>query len=162
MYNKIIVGHENYTISKCGVVTNAETGKPLIVGINTQGYCHVTLGKKLVRLHRIIADAFIHNPEDKKTVNHIDGDKKNNSIDNLEWATYSENNKHAYDTGLKVVSNKTRESAKTVGLNNRKLGEDLSSELCEAYDTGMFTQKEIAIGLGVNQATISRIITGAI
>lgn len=45
-------------------------------------------------VHRIVAEAFIPNPEGKRTVNHIDGDKWNNHVDNLEWATYEENQKH--------------------------------------------------------------------
>lgn len=53
-------------------------------------------------IHKIVAHTFIPNPENKATVNHIDGNKHNNHIDNLEWATYQENLKHAAATGLKV------------------------------------------------------------
>lgn len=51
--------------------------------------------------HRLLAETFIQNPQSKETVNHIDGNKKNNALDNLEWATQSENNKHALDHGLR-------------------------------------------------------------
>ncbi|HEU0125887.1 MAG TPA: NUMOD4 domain-containing protein, partial [Flavobacterium sp.] len=54
-----------------------------------------------ILLHRALAEAFIPNPENKRCVNHKDGNKLNNSLDNLEWATHGENNQHAYDTGLK-------------------------------------------------------------
>ena len=56
-------------------------------------------GRKKQLVHRVVASTFIQNPENKRTVNHIDGDKSNNNVDNLEWATSVENNKHAYDTG---------------------------------------------------------------
>ena len=65
-----------------------------------RGYLKVNLHKNNISetryVHRLVAEAFIENPENKVTVNHKDGDKKNNSSSNLEWATYSENHKHSY------------------------------------------------------------------
>lgn len=70
------------------------------------GYPYLHLSKsgtsKTVKVHRLVALAFIPNPEGKPEVNHIDGDKVNNNKDNLEWVTPSENKKHAIATGLKV------------------------------------------------------------
>jgi hypothetical protein len=72
--------------------------------ISNKGYLSVTLSKNgqsnTKAVHRLLAQAFIPNPENKATVNHLDGNKLNNSIENLEWATYSENAIHAYKTGL--------------------------------------------------------------
>lgn len=80
-------------------------GKLLSPGITNKGYrvINVPNGKykhKLVFLHRMIAMTFIPNPNNKPQVNHIDGDKLNNRVDNLEWVTCAENIQHAYKTGL--------------------------------------------------------------
>lgn len=77
----------------------------LTVRISAQGYAMVGLCKnsKLFNasVHRLMAEAFLPNPQNKATINHIDGNKLNNDLSNLEWATQSENNVHAYRTGLK-------------------------------------------------------------
>lgn len=74
-------------------------------GRNNDGYLVVNLRKdhtsKVIPVHRLVAKAFIQNPDNLPTVNHKDGDKTNNKVDNLEWASYSENNIHALDTGLR-------------------------------------------------------------
>lgn len=74
------------------------------------GYVYVQLWNnshyKNIRLHRLVAENFIKNKENKNQINHIDGDKENNRIDNLEWCTCKENIKHAYKTGL--ISNKNK------------------------------------------------------
>ena len=74
---------------------------------NGKGYKSIMLygnGKTALRsVHKMVADAFISNPDGKATVNHIDGNKLNNYVGNLEWATYKENNQHAIDTGLRSM-----------------------------------------------------------
>lgn len=71
---------------------------------DSAGYLHVTLCKngkqRTVGLHRVIAETFVPNPNNKPAVNHIDGDKTNNCVDNLEWNTAQENMQHATRTGL--------------------------------------------------------------
>ncbi len=73
--------------------------------------------RKTCKVHVLFAAAFIPNPNNKPIVNHLDGNKLNISVENLEWATWSENNKHAYDTGLKrcgedmAISKLTNEQA---------------------------------------------------
>lgn len=79
--------------------------RPRATWISSKGYVYVQLSIKDIRhnvsVHHAVASAFIPNPENKRTVNHIDGVKKHNTVSNLEWATYSENLKHAHRTGLK-------------------------------------------------------------
>ena len=97
----------NYEVSSFGRVRNKKYNrflKPLEVGF---GYVVVELWNngqsQSKKIHRLVANAFIPNPHNKPQVNHIDGNKKNNSVDNLEWVTASENMKHAYDSGIKKV-----------------------------------------------------------
>jgi hypothetical protein len=79
-------------------------GKVLANAHNELGYCIVQLCKdgvpKKTRVHRLVARAFIPNPEEKPYVNHLDGNPSNNTAQNLEWCTQKENIQHAYATGL--------------------------------------------------------------
>ena len=101
---KLIKGFSNYSITPDGVITNIKTGYVKATWVGANGYLHVDLHqegvKKKVALHRLLALHYLENPENKRTVNHIDGNKLNNSLSNLEWATDAENIQHAYDTGL--------------------------------------------------------------
>jgi hypothetical protein len=87
------------------------TGRILKPYQDTNGYFSVRLSSnskaKTIRVHRLVAMAFIENPENKETINHKDGNKLNNNCYNLEWATYLENNQHAVKTGL-IKRNKTK------------------------------------------------------
>lgn len=97
---KRIEGFENYSVSDSGLVRNDKTGKLLKPCNGSTGYIFVHLYKngtmKNVKLHRIIAQAFIPNPNHAKCVNHINGDKCDNRIENLEWCSHSQNNIHSY------------------------------------------------------------------
>ena len=83
--------------------------KVLKNNVNECGYLYVRLHKgaksKNHKIHRLVAQAFIENPEHKRCVNHKDGNKQNNFVENLEWATHSENMKHAADNKLWVSWN---------------------------------------------------------
>lgn len=97
----------NYEISDRGEVRNYVTGNPISTHLQ-QGYRICTLlidnHQKSMRVHRMVALTFIPNPENKPYVNHIDGNRQNNNIENLEWVTPSENSQHAYTAGLRKPS----------------------------------------------------------
>lgn len=93
--------------SKYGkLMLNTFPGRIRKPGIGMGGYLHIPIYKnnkpKGTTVHRLVCEAFHRRPDNKTYVNHRDGNKLNNRADNLEWCTASENNKHAYDTGLKV------------------------------------------------------------
>lgn len=108
MWTKI-ARNTNYSINEDGEVRNDITGRIKKPSTNKKnGYLIIDLYKdnksKKVPVHRLVAEAFIPNPENKATVDHIDGDRKNNSIDNLRWATYSENNSRFETMGVRSES----------------------------------------------------------
>lgn len=110
-----VKGYEgSYQVSSEGRVFSLKSGRELNAG-DSMGYPNVNLLKggkqRSCKVHRLVAEAFIPNPLGMRTVNHIDGVKTNNAIENLEWATYSGNNNHAYKYGLK------RQAAAVCSLN---------------------------------------------
>lgn len=96
-----------YYITQDGKCYNSNTGKYLKGQVNYKnGYKSYNLtlpdgSKKRVYAHRLVALAYINNPQNKKEVNHIDGNKENNCVDNLEWVTSQENKQHALEKELK-------------------------------------------------------------
>ena len=93
-----IQGYENYQITSWGRVYSKISKDFLAQEETDSGYLRVTLvneeGKRHCRVHRLVAGEFVPNPLDKPQVNHIDGNRKNNSFSNLEWVTNKENKIH--------------------------------------------------------------------
>lgn len=120
----------NYNIYQDGSITRGS--KALKGGLDRYGYKLFTLSqqgkRKTVYSHRLVAVNYIANPYNLPVVNHLDGDKQNNLVSNLEWTTVSGNTKHAYKIG----------SLNQVGENNNasKHNDDLVLFIKEGYDGG--------------------------
>lgn len=94
-----------YEISNQGRLKNSK-GNMFFGHKDDNGYIRVSINETLYRMHILVAKSFIPNPENKPHVNHKDGVRDNNKLENLEWVTRSENMQHAYDTGLNSRKNK--------------------------------------------------------
>ncbi len=144
----------DYQVFSDGTIKNKK-GRILTQKINRYGYvvlCIILDGiQKNVRAHRIVATCYIDNPENKPQVNHINGIKHDNRVENLEWATPSENMIHADLTGLRVMPK--GELSKSSILKQSDI-----DEIREMYTTNDYTQQEIADIFNVSNQNISCIV----
>jgi hypothetical protein len=96
--------NEFYSVSNSGKVYSHLTKKELKPWLTGKGYLKIDMGRnKRVYVHRLVAETFLPNPDNKPTVNHKDHDKTNNSLSNLEWATYKEQISHDITTGKRII-----------------------------------------------------------
>ena len=124
--------------------------KIMTSSIGKHGYCCVQLfdysgSFKTIRIHRLVAEAFIPNPKNKPQVNHKDGNKENNKIDNLEWCTNGENGKHAWDNNLR-----TKNFGKDNYISRKVLQYTSDKKLIKEWDC----IKDISRSLGYNYGYI--------
>lgn len=155
---KKIEGYENYYITTCGkVFSKKQNGFKQLSPSKTHGYRSVVLSKngktKTMKIHRLVALAFIDNPLNKPHVNHIDEDRSNNSIVNLEWVTQTENNNH----GTRIE--KARETRKKTEAGKIKVCQyyfiDNEKIIVKIWNSGSDAAKE-----GFNGGNISRCCKG--
>jgi hypothetical protein len=137
-YRKI-KGYENYSVSNFGNVRNEKTCLILKQHLHN-GYYRVEVQGKKHLIHRLIAEYFIPNPNNKAYVDHIDNNRSNNRIDNLRWVTTSENN---YNMSIKKTN---KSGVKGVIWNkNKNKWEVQISHKGKRYHLGYFTDKDEAI-----------------
>lgn len=160
---KLIPGYEDYLVSENGEIFSTKRQKFLKPRKNEYGYLKINLYKngkyKNFRVHRLVALTFIQNPNNYPIINHIDGNKLNNNISNLEWCTYSQNNKHAWKLGL-------RENAREISRNyNIKRAQEahikhLDDNLKELFNDifkNQLKQKDICQKYNLKPAYVSHI-----
>lgn len=94
----IHINNSNYYVSNFGRVYNKKSKKITLSPDGKGKYAKLRINGKKYRIHRLVADIFIPNPENKPFVDHIDGDRYNNRADNLRWVTSTENNRHLAET----------------------------------------------------------------
>lgn len=158
---KDVVGYEEYfKVSDLGRIYSKRTNKILKLGVSKTGYSVLSTriggraGKAhCFRIHRLVAQAFIDNPEDKSCVNHKDGDKLNNHVINLEWCTQQENVQHAVDIGLTVAAK--GENSGTSKLTNEQIRyiRRVYKPFCDTFGVRALAKK-----FGVVHSGISRIV----
>jgi len=165
---KLIPGYgENYKMHQSGAIYSLLSNRYLKTGDNGKGYKFVNLWTpngehKREYVHRLCLKVFSGHKEGLEC-NHIDGNKSNNHIDNLEWVTKSQNHKHAYETGLNRVSEyqkkRTSDANRGSGHGGTRLKERDIINIRHLYDSGM-TYKKISNIYGVHRDTIGNIVRG--
>ena len=141
--------HATYYIRKDGTafsVSHIENNiKKLKHSNSGRGYIAYSINGKTVTAHKMVAKTFIPNKDNKKQVNHIDGNKNNNNVTNLEWVDQNENMQHAWDNGLR---------------GQRKLTNIQVREIRKKYDTGKYTQRQLGKEYNVTHTIIGSIVRG--
>lgn len=157
-----IPGYEGlYGVNYYGKVWSYRSNVFLKQKLHKFGYCEVNLkvnGKQeTLKVHRLLAILFIPNPENKPCVNHINGIKDDNRIENLEWCTHMENIRHAVSTGLIKITTNQLISASRSGKSTRKLSYNQANDIRNLFKE-KFSRKELSKMFNVSTDVINLII----
>ena len=146
---KNIVDYPNYLIDEKGIIYSKKSNKYMKPYLSCKKYLRISLwtnGKRnQLYVHRLVAETFIPNPENKPEVNHIDGDKVNNNVSNLEWVTPKENMKHAY-------------TLKHLNMGNRKINKTTVKKIRQKYIPRKHTILMLSKEYGISESQIQRIV----
>ncbi|UXS76359.1 HNH endonuclease [Staphylococcus chromogenes] len=134
------IGETNYQVSSKGNVRNKHTNRILAQWIHDGRYKRVSFNGKGHRVHRLVALYFIDNPLNKEEVNHIDGNKFNNNVENLEWVTSEENNKHALKENINF---RPLSKEKVINIYNYYKENENIRETCKQFDISRGTLYQI-------------------
>jgi len=162
-----IQGYEGrYSVTSDGRVwshpkgTNTKNGRWLSLD-NSGRYPVVSLvkdgQKKRHLVHRIVAQAYVVNPDGLPQVNHINGVRDDNRVENLEWVTASDNRIHAWETGLQEATESHRLSAKKAAKDRRLFDDQTVVDIRSKYETGNTSQRKLAVEYKTSQAVIQYI-----
>jgi len=148
----------------CGKKSYMQSEKILKLNKRRDGYLQVMLYKdkkeKTLRIHRLVAQAFIPNPENKPFINHIDCDPSNNCVTNLEWVTQKENIQYASKLG-RIPNNFKNVSSEQRRINGKKCSKPvISINLVTGEETFFDSQHEAGRQLNLNRAHINDVLKG--
>ena len=120
--------------------------------------------KKTAKIHRLVAETFHENKNNLYCVNHIDGNKLNNNVSNLEWCTSSDNQKHAYKLGLRKFTDEQRKLASFWGKQNNKLASNASKKkVIDSENGNTFNSlTEASMFCGIERSHLSHMLLGKI
>ena len=141
------IGKTGYEVSDLGRIRRGE--RILAGSYHSDGYTFMTITGEQLPLHRFVANAFIPNPNNLPEVNHKDGNKMNNSVENLEWVTRSENMKHAHELGLQP---------KGLSTYSGKFTEEQREKIKQLWNDGRHSKRELARIYNVSHTCINDII----
>ena len=154
---------DGYYVYRDGRVYSSRSRR-FLTPLRTNGYLHVVLcgagGKKRIAIHALVARAFLMPMDGRPYVNHKNGVRTDNRVENLEWCSQSENVQHAYDTGLRTVDEAHRARAAELGRKKRKLSDEQVDEIRRTFTGARGQITALSNKYQIDRKSISSIIKG--